>query len=364
MSGRSNRAVLVVGNFLAGTLGHRSVCEELVEQLASSGWSVTTTSSEPSRVRRLADMVGTSWRERHAYDVAQVDVYSGHAFAWAEAVCWTLRRARKPYVLILHGGNLPGFAERWPGRVRRLFEPASLVVAPSSYLRDRMRPYRKDVVCIPNGLDVASYRWRPRERAEPKLIWLRAFHEIYNPSLAPKVVRLLEVDFPGVRLAMVGRDKGDGSLGRTVRTAESLGVEHRLTLPGGIPKADVARWMNTGDVFLNTTNVDNTPVSVLEAMASGLCVVSTNVGGISHLLEDEHDALLVPPDDPRAMADAVRRILSDPALARRLSANARAKAKTFDWSVVLPRLESALLSASEAGWDRFHSKEMGGGASW
>ena len=63
--------------------------------------------------------------------------------------------------------------------------------------------------------------------------------------------------------------------------------------------------LNEFDIFLNTTFVDNTPVSVLEAMACGLCVVSTDVGGLSFLLEHEGDALLVPPDNPKAMAAAV-----------------------------------------------------------
>ena len=95
--------------------------------------------------------------------------------------------------------------------------------------------------------------------------------------------------------------------------------------------------LNSGDVFLNTTNVDNTPVSVIEAMACGLCVVSTNVGGLPYLLDDEQDSLLVQPDDPAAMATAVSRILRENVLATRLSQNARAKAEQFDWSTVLPQ---------------------------
>jgi glycosyltransferase involved in cell wall biosynthesis len=347
-----DRTVLLVGNFLHGTLGHRAVCEELCELLAASGWSVMTTSAEPAPLRRATDMVRTAWRERRGFAVAQVDVYSGRAFAWAEAVCWTLRMAGKPYVLVLRGGGLPEFARRWPGRVRRLLGSARLVVAPSAYLQERLRPYRDDMRMIPNALDATGYPFREREPATPRLVWLRAFHEVYNPSLAPKVIAWLAREYPDARLTMVGRDKGDGSLGRTLRTAAALGVEGRLALPGGVPKSEVARWMDAGDVFLNTTNVDNTPVSVMEAMACGLCVVSTDVGGLPHLLENERDALLVPPNDPEAMAAAVRRVLSDPALARSLSTNARAKALSFDWSRVLPRLEEALLQAAGAGGAR------------
>src|SRR6185312_15168495 len=133
--------------------GIRWVCEDLAERLASAGWLVVTTSDRPSRLARLSDMVGTAWRRRRDYAVSQVDVYSGPAFAWAEAACWTLRRARKPYALTLHGGNLPAFARRWPGRVRRLLGPAAVVTTPSRYLLERMRAYRGDLRLLPNPLD-------------------------------------------------------------------------------------------------------------------------------------------------------------------------------------------------------------------
>ena len=87
-------------------------------------------------------------------------------------------------------------------------------------------------------------------------------------------------------------------------------------------------------MFINTTNVDNTPVSVIEAMALGLPVVSTNVGGIPFLLEDGVDALLVEPNDQEAMCRAIERLKSDPELVKQLTLNARKKVENFDWEVV------------------------------
>jgi glycosyltransferase involved in cell wall biosynthesis len=175
------------------------------------------------------------------------------------------------------------------------------------------------------------------------MLWLRAFHRIYNPELAPAVLARVAADFDDAQLTMIGPDKGDGTFEQVRQAARALQVEDRLTLPGGVAKRDVPAWLDAGDLFLNTTDVDNTPVSVIEAMAAGLCIVSTNVGGLPYLLKDEHNALLVPPRNSDAMAHAVGRVLYEPGLAARLSRNARASAEQFDWACVLQQWETVLL---------------------
>ena len=202
-----------------------------------------------------------------------------------------------------------------------------------------MRPFRRDVLLVPNALDTRSFPFRLREAPAPRLVWIRAFHEIYNPTLAPRVLAALTPSCPTVRLTMVGRDK-DGSLSRVQRVAAELGVADRVEYSGPVPNAEIGACLERADIFLNTTNVDNTPLSVLEAQAAGLCVVSTNVGGLPYLLEDGKDALLVPRDDPAAMAGAVRRVIDEPGLGASLSRNGRTKAEGFDWSCVLPMWES------------------------
>ena len=340
-------SVLVIGNFLSSSVGTRGVCEDLSVRLRELGWSVLTASSRRHRLARLWDMVATTWRLRRRYHVAQVDVFSGPAFLWAEAVCFTLRRAGKPYVLTLHGGSLPDYAERWPGRVRRLLSSAAAVTVPSPYLFHRMCAHRENLYLLPNPLDVGAFQFRLRKDARPRLIWVRAFHHLYNPAMASRVVAALAREFTEIRLTMIGPDKGDGSLQATQELARKLGVAGNIEWPGAVPNADIPKWLDQHDIFLNTTNADNTPVSVLEAMASGLCIVSTNVGGIPYLLDSEGEALLTPADDPAAMAATVRRILSEPPLAERLSHHARQKAERFDWAAILPQWDTVLRSAAE-----------------
>jgi glycosyltransferase involved in cell wall biosynthesis len=333
---------LMIGNFLSEATGVRFVCEDLSAGLRSRGWSVTSASHLKNRGLRFADMLATVWTKRARYAVAQVDVYSGPSFTWAEAVAASLKALRCPFALTLHGGRLPDFARRHPTRVRRLLQSASVVTSPSPYLQRALEEYRPDIRVIPNGLCSASYPARHLMSARPRLVWVRAFHTIYNPLLAVEVVRLLSADFPDIELLMVGADRGDGSREQTLQRVSVLSLKRRVRILGPVPKDQVPQMMEQGDIFLNTTNVDNTPVTVVEAMASGLCVVSTNAGGIPYLLADRRNGLLVPCGDAQAMATAVREVLLDPALAARLSRNALRDAKTFAWDRVLPQWEGIL----------------------
>ena len=349
----SGRSALFIGAFLPLSQGTRGISEDLSIRMASTGWQVLITSRRSGRVSRLVDMLRTCWQRRRQYKVAIVDLYSGPAFWGAKAVCWVLGTIGKPYVLVLHGGSLPKFAERWKTSVRALLTSAVAVTAPSHYLFDQMQSYRKDLQLLPNAINISAYRFKHRPGASARLIWLRAFHQIYNPEMAIQVVALLKQEFPEIHLTMIGPDKGDGSLRSTLHTAERLGVTPHLTLLGAVSKDKVPEKLNGCDIFINTSRTDNTPVSVLEAMACGLCIVSTNVGGIPYLLQADREALLVESDKPATMAEAVRRLLTDSDLSKQLSSCARRKAEQFDWSIVLPRWEQVLSSVMQT--DDYHA---------
>lgn len=342
-------SVLMIGNYLSAFNGVRGVCEDLSERLAQRGWRVYTASSKPGRAARLADMLWAAWRHRRHYAVAQVDVYSGPSFRWAEAVCRLLRLLDKPYVLTLHGGNLPAFARRYPRRMRRLLRNAAAVTCPSAPVQRELSQYGNAAVLLPNPIAVAAYPYRHRQIVRPSFVWLRHFHSIYNPGLAVRALAGIIDGFPESRMWMIGPAKPDGSLAATRKLAQELGVLQHITFPGGVAKTEVAGWLQRGDIFLNTTNIDNAPVSVLEAMACGLCVISTNVGGITSLIEHGSNGLLVPPDEPAAMAAAIRRLLSDHELAARLSQGARQTAEMRDWRVILPRWQRLLSAAASDG---------------
>lgn len=303
--------------------------EVLAGLLAREGWDVRTASHRVNRWLRLADVATRPWRWRGKVDVLVLLVFSGPAFRLVEAASAAASRLGMPMVLWLHGGNLAEFAGRHPERVRQVLSRGRELVAPSKFLAE---PFGARV--IPNVVDLDRYPYRHRPSVAPRLLWMRTFHELYRPDLALRVLERL----PGAALTMAGQDKG--LLAETRRRAEEMGLDVRF--PGFLDAEGKRREFAAHDVFLNTNRVDNAPVSVLEAAAFGLPVVSTDVGGIPQLLRDGEEALLVPEGDAEAMAAAVRRLLEEPGLAGRLSAAGREVAERSSWPRVQPLWEELL----------------------
>lgn len=127
-------------------------------------------------------------------------------------------------------------------------------------------------------------------------------------------------EYPKPRLTMIGPDKGDGSLERTQRAAVTLGVSGACHFVGRVEESEVAVRLAKGEIFLN--------------------------------IEDGKDALRVPPDDAVAMAEAVRRLHTEPGLAGTLSRNGRNNVAQFDWPCVLPEWERLLESVAGSGESR------------
>ena len=164
----------------------------------------------------------------------------------------------------------------------------------------------------------------------------------YEPVVAIEVVAKLVDRFPEISMLMIGPDKGDGSLERVRSAVDRYGLGGRIQIRGAVPKTKVPAWLDRGDIFLNTSRVDNAPVSLIEAMACGLCVVTTGVGGIPDMVRHGEDSLVAPVGDAGALAGLVARVLEDPELASRLSANGRTGAEKHDWRQVLPQWEALL----------------------
>jgi glycosyltransferase involved in cell wall biosynthesis len=205
-------------------------------------------------------------------------------------------------------------------------------VCPSLFLKTTFETYGyTNLVHIPNNIVIADYPFTERKQVEAKLLWVRSFAEIYNPEMAVQVLHNLKTKGIETSLCMVGPEKDD-SFQKTKALATLLNVE--VTFTGKLTKHDWIELSKQSDIFINTTNFDNTPISLIEAMALGMPIVSTNVGGIPFLIDDKKDGLLVAKNNVEEMVNAIESLVNSSELVQKLTENAKQKARQFDWEVV------------------------------
>ena len=325
--------IIYVDNFLTGH-GHTPTAgTTLIRQFREVGYTVIATSYKHNKVARLLDMVKTIFLYRKN-SVVLIATYSTSAFYFACACAAVCRVFNISYIPCLHGGNLPARIQRSPRLSKALFEMSVTNVAVSGYLKESMAINGWNCVEIPNNIQLDHYPFRHRINIRPTLFWVRSFHETYNPTLAIRVLFRLRQMYPAATLTMVGPDKNDGSLYKCKALVGELHLDDAVTFTGLMSQEEWVNLSDSADIFINTTNFDNLPVSVIEAMALGMVVISTKVGGVPFLIEDGKTGIMVPPDNERAFVSAIEKLMNNQLLAASLSREANKKAEQFDWKNV------------------------------
>jgi glycosyltransferase involved in cell wall biosynthesis len=314
--------------------------EELATRLIARGYECLLVSNKLNRFHRLADILATVWKYRSRVDVVCIQTYSGSGFFIADLASALATWLKLPVIMHLHGGGLPEFIEHSPNWCRRVFKRTQTMIAPSGFLAQAIASIGFDAVMIPNAIQLENYPFRHRTATKPNLLWMRTFHEIYNPLLAVDILHDVKKTHPNAVLTMAGQDRG--LMASVKDRAQKLGVTDSLRLVGFLGMQAKQQEFSKHDIFLNTNRVDNMPVSIIEAAAFGLPIVTTSVGGLPYLITDGEDGILIKDNDLAAMVCAIRRVLGDPDLAGKFSTNARQLGERHDWSVVLPQWEEIL----------------------
>lgn len=322
------KSLLYIGNKLSRHGSNATAIETLGPLLERQGFTMRYASSQKNKALRLADMVWTTLRFARSSDYVLIDTYSTSNFWYAFAVSQLCRLLKTRYIPILHGGELPKRLAHDPRLCRLVFGHAYVNVAPSDYLLKAFEHVGfKRLKSIPNAIPVDDYPFRLRTNLEPKLLWVRSLASIYNPKMALRVLFEVKRHFPLAKLCMVGPEK-DVSVEKLQQMANGLGISVHFT--GRLSKSEWIELSAQYDIFINTTHKDNMPVSVIEAMALGLPVVSTDVGGLTFLIKDGQNGLVVPDGDHQKMANCVVDLLNNPQMATKIVQNAHALTRAFD----------------------------------
>ena len=273
------------------------------------------------------------FRELAKADVVHIFSASYSSFLLAPLPAIVVSRLlRKPVLLNYHSGEAPDHLSR--SRLARLMlrRHVDLNVVPSPFLRGVLARFGIGADVVANTVDSDEFAFRQRDlRIRPlTLLSTRNFEPLYNVACTLRAFAVLQTRYPDVRLILVGGGSEEPAL-RAL--AEGLSLRN-VTFTGRVPPCEISRHYAAADIYVQTPNIDNMPLSVLEAFACGLPVVSTRVGGIPAILADGVHGLLAPDNDHEAVAARLIELIEHPDQAKQLAMAAHATCARYQWKHV------------------------------
>ena len=280
--------------------------------------------------------------------VRLMHVMANSGWAWhlfAAPAIWIAKMRGVPVVVNYRGGAAQEFLEGSIFWVRPTMRAADRVIVPSGFLQEVFRRFGLVTEVVPNVVDLDRFAARPEGAVTddaPHLLVTRNLEPLYDISTAIRALAIIREKRPGARLTIAGSGP---ERDRLAALAQSLGAGGNVIFTGRVDNERIAGLYREADVSINPSLVDNMPNSVLEALASGVPVVSTDVGGVRYVVEHRKTALLVPPGNAEAMARAVLELLEHPEAALRLVREGREAVQQYTWVRVRPVLFDVYLKA-------------------
>lgn len=233
-------------------------------------------------------------------------------------------------VVNYRGGEAPRFFRVFGRLLRPILRTASVITVPSTFLQRTFLEHRIAASIVPNLIDLTRFRYRHRARLTPHFLATRNLETMYNIKMALRAYEIVLRSYPTARLDVIGGGSQESALREWTKKRGLRGV----VFHGAVGHERVPEFLDQADILLNPTHVDNFPLSLIEAFACGLAVVTTDAGGIPDLLDESGAALVVKPDDAENMAREAMKLLADDALAERTIAAGRRLAEKYDWNAV------------------------------
>jgi len=258
-----------------------------------------------------------------------------------------LKLRRKHVILSARGGGAREFFKKYGKLLNPVFKRVDVITAPSGFLRDAvMEAFNIEPLVVPNIIDLSQFKFRDRNPLRPNFIVTRSLEPIYNVKCVVKAFKKIHAQYPKARLGVVG----DGRERKEIQElVEDFGLANCVRFYGRVEYKKLPELYDEYDIFLNASNVDNLPGTILEAFACGLPVVSTNPGGIPYMVDDGVTGLLVPKEDCNALAEKAMQLLENQELASTLVKNARKECEKYSpenvAKILVPLLRNIGLSA-------------------
>jgi len=267
------------------------------------------------------------WR----YDIVHVfsASYYSHLLSAVPAIL-VARLYRKKSILNYRSGEAEDHIRRWRRTAEPVMRLADEIVVPSGYLVEVFKRFGLRATPVFNVVDTEAFRYRERKQLRPVFLSNRNLEALYNVGCSLKAFARIQARYPEARLIVAGDGKQRAALERQAR---ELGLRNTEFVGRVSPEA-MSKLYDDADIYLNSSNIDNMPGSILESFSSGVPVVTTNAGGIPYIVRNEQTGLMVSCGDAEALAAGAIRLLEEPELAARIIRNARQECDRYSWSAI------------------------------
>ncbi len=235
----------------------------------------------------------------------------------------------KKVILNYRSGEAEDHLQNWRTALPTI-RLADVVVVPSGYLVDVFARFGVKARAISNIVELDRFNFRERQPLRPVFLTSRLLEPLYNVGCVLRAFALIQKRVPEAKLTVAA----DGWMRDELQQlARDLGLRNAEFI-GGVPFEDMPEMYNSADIYLTATDLDNMPSSIVECLAAGLPVVTTDAGGIPYIVTHEETCLMIGRNDHEAMAAAALRLLEDPEFAARIARHAREHCRRFSWPVV------------------------------
>lgn len=284
--------IIYIGNKLLKTRKTKAVIDTLTE-LLSKELIIKSYSSYAHPLLRIADGLYHLFKYRKKTKVVMLDVFSSKNFYYSYFIGAICQYLKLPYVLFLHGGNLPSRHQQSTELVNKLFNQSTKIITPSGYLYDYFRKHYQNIEIIPNTVDGNKYTFKAdRNYNTPSILYLRGFGKIYNPQMLIKALPNIVAVYPDTKVYMLGHNL-DGTLDDCKKLAVHLDVDKHIDFKGPCTTTEWLALSDKCNLMVSTPDFDNTPISLIEGMMIGLPVISTDVGGVKYIIENTKTGFLI-----------------------------------------------------------------------
>ena len=263
-----------------------------------------------------------------------VHIFSASYFSFVLAPTPAILVARlykKKIVLNYRSGEAEDHLRRWPrSTVLRIIGLAHEIAVPSRFLVKIFAGFGLHARAIFNFVEPTQFSFRHRTPLRPVFLSNRNLEALYNVGCILRAFAIIQQRFGNARLTLAG----DGSQRKDLeRLARELGLRN-TEFVGHVAPENMRDLYDAADIYLNSSNIDNMPGSIIESFASGLPVITTDAGGIPYIVSDQENGLLVARDDHQAMAELAIQLLEDQELSSRLIRRAHQECKKYSWTAV------------------------------